>query len=501
MGLLKKLAGETVLYGVSSIVPRLLNFLLVFLYTHKVYGFQPADYGAMTLFYAYIAFLNIIFTYGMETAFFRYTSQTDKPKEIYNLILSYIFLTTIVFSGILIVFSQSIATWLGYPDKASFVIWIAVILAVDTLLAIPYARLRFEKKARQFALTKLFNIILTIFLNVFFLVICRELYASEHLRGSIAWFYLPTLGIGYVFLANLLANLLNALLLYRCFIDFRFRFDWAAFRPLLIYAIPLAVMGLAGMVNQMVDKIMLKALLPADFYAGQSADYALGVYGACFKLSVFMNLAIQAFKYAAEPFFFSQAQDKNSPAVFAQVMRYFIIVCVVLWLGVCLNLGWIKWLFIRNEAYHAGVVVVPILLLANMLLGIYYNLSFWFKLTDKTHYGLWISGVGAMLTIGLNFALIPYFGYVACAWVALLSYTLMAWLCYAWGQYYYPIPYHLSSAFGHIGVASVLVIVSLFFPIENIGLSLLFNAGLFGVYVVFLGWMEKKAFILLFIRK
>lgn len=261
---------------------------------------------------------------------------------------------------------------------------------------------------------------------------------------------------------------------------------------MLRYAYPLALMGLAGVSSQMLDRILLQNTLPAGYYAGKSAAYAVGIYGACIKLTVFMSLAIQSFKYAAEPFFFSQNEQKDSPRVFAQVMHYFVITCVLFWLGISLNLFWIKDVFIRNEAYHEGIFIVPILLLANLILGIYYNLSFWFKLTDKTHYGTWLSFLGALITLLGNLWLIPILGYMACAWVTLMSYSVMAWGCYALGQKHYPVPYTTGKILAHLILGSLIVTASVQLPADW-GLWLFFpNIGLLGVYVFFLFLTEKE---------
>lgn len=457
------------------------------LYTHEVYGFNTTEYGIMTTFYAYAAFLNVIFTYGMETAYFRYASKSEKPKEIYNLILSYLCTSTLIFAVLMWIFADNIARSWGHAEHGNFVRWIIIILAIDTLLALPYARLRLEKKAKFFVLTKVGNIFITIFLNIFFLVICKELSTHE----TISWWYIPTLGVGYVFLSNLLANLLNFVWLYRSFIDFRFRFKWQEFAPMLKYAYPLAVMGLAGIASQMADRILLQYCLPTGFYAGKTTTDAIGIYGACVKLTVFMSLAIQSFKYAAEPFFFSQTEEKQTPRVFAQVMHYFVIMCVIFWLGISLNLFWIKDLFIRNPIYHEGIFIVPILLLANLLLGVYYNLSFWFKLTDKTHYGTWLSLLGALITVLGNILLIPVAGYMACAWITLVSYAVMAWTCYVLGQKNYPIPYDTGWLLAHLTLGGLIVTASVQLPAEW-GLWLIFpNMGLFGVYIFFLMLTEK----------
>ncbi|RZK31000.1 MAG: polysaccharide biosynthesis protein, partial [Hymenobacter sp.] len=254
--------------------------------------------------------------------------------------------------------------------------------------------------------------------------------------------YNPGLGVGYVFLANLAASALTLLLLGRELLDFRFRWPHLGFlRPLLAYALPLMLMGLAGMVNETLDRILLPAWLPEGFYPGQSRLAAVGVYGACYKLSIFMSLIIQAFRYAAEPFFFAQSTEKNSPATFALVLKWFTLCCAFIFVGISLNLSWIGPLFLRRPEYLAGLSVVPILLLANLFLGVYYNLSVWFKLTDKTYFGTYIGAAGAVLTIALNFVLIPVMGYLGSAWATLACYFMMAALCWWLGERHFPVPY------------------------------------------------------------
>lgn len=494
MSLLKKLASDTALYGLSSILGRVFNYLLVPLYTSKIYGFETAEFGVFTKLYAYVAFLNIIYTYGMETTFFRYAKK-DNFLNVYRLIISNLIISSIFFSGLIILFNQSIALWLGIANYGHFVVWLALILAIDAVVAIPFARLRFENKAKRFALLKLLNIFLTIFLNIFFLVICKEIYQGTYLgflKPFIDSFYVPDFGVGYVILANLLANTAYFIFLWPYFVDFRFRFHWHELKPMLLYAYPLIFLGLAGMVNNMVDKILLEYWLPKGFYPNKSSLDAVGIYGACFKLSVFMTLAVQAFKYAAEPFFFAQAENKQAPELFAKVMHYFIIVCVVIWLGVCLYIDLIKTFFIPNTVYHEGLGVVPILLLGNLFLGIYYNLSVWFKLTDRTYYGTWISIGGALITVLVNYLLIPQIGYMGCAWAALSAYFIMAALCYYYGNQFYPIPYRLGAAFTHISLGCILLIINYLLNIQDLLFGFLIHTVLLGIYLAFVFLIERR---------
>jgi O-antigen/teichoic acid export membrane protein len=261
------------------------------------------------------------------------------------------------------------------------------------------------------------------------------------LQPLVARVYDPTMGVGYVFLSNLVASGLTLLLLVRELLDLRFKLNFDFLKPLLQYAYPLMLMGLAGMVNETLDRILLPKWLPDNFYPGQSSLTAVGIYGACYKLSIFMQLVIQAFKYAAEPFFFSQSTDKNSPATFAMIMKWFTLCCAVIFVGISLNVEDIAGKFLKRPEYLQGIAVVPVLLLANLFLGVYYNLSVWFKLTDKTYFGTYIGAGGAVLTIVLNFLLIPVLGYMGSAIATLVCYFSMAVLCWRLGERHFPVPY------------------------------------------------------------
>lgn len=464
MSIFKKLAGATVLYGLSSIVARVLNYFLVPLHTHKYFGFAAADYGVLSELYVYAAFLNIAYTYGMETTFFRY-AKGDNTDTVFGTIFSYLLLSTGLISLFLLLFSGYIAGGLGYPEQQHLIVWLVLTIAIDTLLVLPFARLRQEQRAKKFAFTKIANILVNVFFNIFFLVFCRLVHEGAllpSLQPLVAWIYFPSLGIGYIFLANLLASAFVFLLLYPLFLDIRLRYDWQAFRPMLRYGYPLLFMGFAGMINEMLDRILLKYYLPENFYPEHSNMAAVGIYSGVYKLAIFMTLAIQAFKYAAEPFFFAQSEDKQAPALFARLMRYFVLLLCLMWVGVSLNLDWLKYFLGRSE-YHEGLVVVPILLLANLFLGIYYNLSVWFKITDRTHYGTWIAASGASVTLLANFLLIPYLGYVGSALATLAAYFTMAVVCYILGRRFYPIPYPMSAIAFYITVSGAAIYIGIFY--------------------------------------
>ena len=443
MSVLKKLASQTAVYGVSSIVGRVLTYLLVPVYTGV---FAAAEYGVVTGLYAYVAFLNVVFTYGMETTFFRFANRpgTDR-RELYDRVMSLLLVSTVALTALLALLAKPVLALLAIPPgRERYAVWVALILGLDALAAIPFARLRLENKARKFASLRLASILVNVALNLFFIVLCPAVLRGDLLPGLrplVAAVYDPGLGVGYVFLANLVASALTLLLLGREVLDFRFRFSLAPLRPLLKYAYPLMLMGLAGMVNETLDRILLPRWLPAGFYPGQSSLTAVGIYGACYKLSIFMSLVIQAFRYAAEPFFFAQSTDKNSPATFALIMKWFTLACAVIFVGISLNAEDFGALFLQRAEYRQGLAVVPVLLLANLFLGVYYNLSVWFKLTDKTYYGTYIGAGGAVLTIVLNFLLIPVLGYMGCALATLACYFMMAVLCWRLGERHFPVPY------------------------------------------------------------
>jgi len=452
---LKKLAGQTAVYGLSSIVGRMLNYLLVPLYTRI---FSPAEYGVVSEMYAYVTFFMVIYTYGMETAYFHFTQKNKLDSnswtndQVYGNGLFSLFSSSVLFSGLLLLFSQNIATQLGYPNHADYIKWFAWILALDAITALPFARLRKEGKAKRFAIIKLIGIILNISLNIFFLVICRENYL--HHTKSIFNFYKPEYGVGYVFISNLISSFVTVLLLLPEFKTVRFKYNGKLLKEMLFYSFPLLIAGFAGMINETLDRAVLKYLVPDRNTALQQ----LGIYSACYKLSILMTLFVQTFRYAAEPFFFSQQHKENSSELYARVMNYFVIACSIIFLVVMLYLDGIKY-FIGSQ-YHSGLKVVPVLLIANMCLGVYLNMSIWYKLTGQTRYGAFFSVIGAIITIVFLFLLIPPMGYMGAAWATLICYASMMLISYFTGQKVYPIPYQVSKLFLYFGVALLIYFFS-----------------------------------------
>ncbi len=430
---LKKLAGQTVIYGLGSILPRIINYLFALALT---YIFKtPADLASNTEFYAYISFVNIIFTYGMETAFFNFSNKHNDRNRVYSTALISIFCSTVSLSLILCLFSQNIANLMDYPDNQNFVIWCVLIVATDTFMALPFARLRLNNNAKRFTISKIINVTIYLIVSIFYLVFCKNAY--EHNDYSfLAVCYNPQIGVGYAFLAQLVANIFTMLLLTKEFTGFAYVFDKDLWKQLIKYAWPLLFLGLAGMINETFDRIILKELLPADI-----GKTELGIYGACYKIAILMTIFIQAFKYAAEPFFFNRAKDKNALALNALVMKYFVIFCSFLFLATMMNIDIVK--IVISERYRVGLGVAPILLLANLFLGVYFNLSIWYKLTGQTKFGAVITIIGAVITLTINFVFVSKYSYMACAWATIISYGAMMVISYFVGQKYYPVKYNL----------------------------------------------------------
>lgn len=482
---LKKLAGQTVVYGLGTIIPRLLNYMLTPLLTVGASGFLPAQYGINSELYAYISFLNVVFTYGMETAFFNYNSKLEDKEKVYNNAFIALLASTLLFSLLLAMFAPSLADSLSTPNAVyhtRFIVWSILIIATDTICVIPFARLRAQNKAIRFSILKLLNVVVNFSVTVFFVRFCR----SAHLAGEnnfLAFMYDDETGIGYVFLSNLIANIVTMILLYRELISVKLKPDIEFIKEMLGYSWPLLILGLAGMVNETLDRIILKKLMVDK----AEAQVAQGIYGACYKIAILMTVFIQAFRFAAEPFFFNRAKEKDSKKTYAVVMKYFVIFCLLLFLGTTLNLSWIK--YFVGSAYWEGLKVVPVLLLANLCLGVVYNLSIWYKLSGQTRFGAIIALAGAALTILINVIFVPAYSYLACAWATLAAYGGMMILSYVLGQKYFPIKYNLRAMFVYTGLALLLYFVSMIYQhMESAALKLILNNLLILLFV----WVVYK---------
>jgi len=444
MSIIRKLASQTAIYGISSIFGRFLNYLLVPLYT---YYFTAAEYGVVSEFYAYAGFFSVLLLFGFETGYFRFRDKEHPGRDVaYSTALIFVVLINLgFFLGILLINTQLSAV-LNYANHPEYVLYFSVILILDAIAAIPFARLRAEDRAFRFAGIKIIEILVTVLLSLFFIIYCPKAYA-ENSQSWVALVYNPAVGIGYIFIANLMASAFKFLLLTPQLSGLAWGFDRELFGRMVRYSLPMVVIGFAGIINEMLDRALLKYLLPYDW---QTNLKMLGIYSACYKLSILMSLFIQAFRYAAEPFFFAYSDKSDARKVYAVVLKFFVIFCVFIFLLVTLFIDFFKY-FVGDE-FRAGLEVVPILLLANLCLGIYVNLSIWYKLTDRTLMGAFVSLAGAALTIVLNIWWIPVLGYVGSAWATLACYGSMAVVSYLLGRKYYPVDYDVKRVIGYIGL-------------------------------------------------
>lgn len=485
MSLLKKLAGETALYGLSSIVGRLLNMLLVPFYTRVLA--TTSEYGAVIDLYATSAFVMVLFSYRMESAFFRFGTPKEDRERTFSAGMLSLFASTAVIAGLLLLFAQPIADVLEYPQHPEYVRWFALILAFDCLAELPFARLRLEQRPHRFVFIKLTNIAVNIGMNLFWLVFCP--WAAQNGYSWVHAVWSPGLGVGYIFLSNLLASLITLVLLSPQLRAIRWAFDRAHWARMLRYASPLIIVSLAGIVDEMFSRAMLKYLLPGtpEENLGQ-----VGIFGANYKLAALITLFTQAYRYAAEPFFFRHAQAQGALDTQAQVTKWFTATSAAGMLGILLFLDLVKH-FIAPK-YWEGLHVVPILLIANLLLGVYYNFSIWYRLKDRTALGAWISVAGAVITIVLNLLLIPLYGYTGAAWVTLVCYAFMSAATWYTGRRHYPVPYELGRmglyVAAALGIYGLSLLVKTHVPVPE-PVLLATNAALFAIFAALVFLLEK----------
>ena len=448
MANLKSLAKETAIYGVSSIVGKFLNWMLVPLYTYVLQ--QQSDYGIVTNLYAWTALLLVILTYGMETGFFRFVNKEgEDPRAVYSTSLIALFTTSLLFAVVCIVWQAPIASALGYPTHSEFIALLGTTVAIDAFASIPFAYLRYKKHPLQFAGLKLLFVFLNIALNIFFLVICPKIQDW----AMISLWYNPNYGVGYVFVANILATAIQTLFLLPAMAEGlkgSVVFDWDLLKHMLKYSLPLLVLGVCGIMNQTLDRILFPF-----FYAGADAQAQLGIYGACFKVAMVMMMFTQAFRYAYEPFVFAKHKDKQSVAAYADAMKYYIIFSYMILLGMIFYLDLLK--FIIAPSYWEGLKVVPIVLWTYIFQGVYFNLSFWYKLTDKTQWGAYFSIIGVLITFALQAIFVPRIGYMASAASSTVCFFVLMLLSYLVGRKHLEIPYDLR----RIGIYTGIVVAIL----------------------------------------
>lgn len=490
----KKLAGQTAIYGIPTIVGRLLTQFLTPLYTYKsISHFTTGEYGVVTSMYAYISFLLVLLTYGMETALFKFSqSELDKEK-VYSTSLISVFGTSVLFIALAGLYASPIADTIRLHGHSEYITWFALILGTDAVANITFARLREQNRPLRFSFIKSTNIAIFIFLNVFFIWFCGRVYT--HPESSFFPFvqkiYNPEIGVGYIFISNLIASTVTLLLLLPDMLRIRIVFDSPLWKRMMIYAIPLLIAGMAGMVNETMDRILLTYLLPENEAMSQT-----GIYGACYKIAIIMTVFIQTFRFAAEPFFFSHAKEKDAKQTYVDIMKYFVIICSVIFLGTMMNISWIQYFI--GEPFRAGLGVVPILLLANLCLGVFINQSFWYKLTGQTRYGAYLAIFGAAITLVLNFYLIPRIGYMGSAWATLICYAAMMVASYFIGQKHYPVNYDLKRFFGYVILSLVLYALSGYIAFQSKIFDLALKNSFLLAFLIVVFVFERKN--LLFLR-
>ncbi|MFA9187123.1 oligosaccharide flippase family protein [Flavobacterium sp. FBOR7N2.3] len=464
MSLYKNLFKQTAIYGLATVLPRMFSFLLVPLYTDLL---PKAEYGKVTIIFAWMIFFNVILAYGMETAFFRFYNKEENKQTVVETSMVSIFWTTVVFLVVALLFRTSLADWSGIDSQyISYAIWI---LALDALVIIPFSKLRAFQKPMTYAIIKIGNVLVNLLLSILFLIYLPKLSVLNP-TGLISSFYIENFQIGYIFLANIIASLLTFVVLSPDYVFLKWKFDFNLWRKMMVYGLPILVAGIAFAINEQFDKILLSKLLPKNI-----ADDEVGVYGACYKLGLFMVLYRTAYTLGIEPFFFSHASDKNAPKTYAMVTKYFVIFGSFIMLSVIVFADLFKLILLQKESYWVGMKVVPLIILANFCLGIYTNLSVWYKLIDKTYIGAYISIVGAIITLVLNFLLIPSHSYLGSAIATLAAYASMMLISYYLGNKYYPIPYDFKKIGGYLGLSIFFSVVSFYYFRENyfVGITLL----------------------------
>lgn len=485
---IKSLAKDTAIYGLSSIVGRFLNWCLVPLYTNV---FDQSEYGVVTFVYAAVALALIVLTYGMETGFFRFANHErwKDPMEVYSTSLISLATTSTLFVVAVCLFIEPVSAAMECKGHESYIIIMALCVAIDAFLALPFSYLRYRKRPVRFASIRLVNIAVNIGLNLFFILLCPWL--MTHAPVTVDWFYRPDFGIGYIFLANLIATLVNLLLMIPELHGFKWLFNRKLLKEMLCYSAPLLVLGVAGIMNQTISTLLYPSLAPDE----ATAMAGLGVYNANYKIALVMVMFIQAFRFAYEPFIFAQAKQRGEDRnrAYSDAMKYFIIFALLIFMGVMFYLDIIKY-FIA-PAYFSGLKIVPIVMLAELFFGIFFNLSLWYKLSDKTIWGMLFSLMGLAVTIGLNFILVPHIAYMGCAVASLFCYGVMMAASYAVGRKVYPIDYELGRIVLYFVIAAFIYIVGMYALPDITSVRYFVRAILLALFVAIVARRENIAII------
>lgn len=486
MANLKSLAKETAIYGLSSIVGRFLNYLLVPIYTATISA-QSGGYGVITNIYAYVALLMVLLTFGMETTFFRFSNKEgEDPNRVYSTTLITVGSVAVMFVIAIFAFLAPISEAMGYAAHPEYIAIMATCVAIDAFQAIPFAFLRYKKRPIKFASLKLLFIIANILLNLTYFVWLPKLYAIS--PDVVSMIYDPSVGVGYAFGINLVCTASITLLFIPELTCIKYKFDSQLLKRMLGYSWPILVLGIAGILNQTADKMLFPYI-----YKGNDMQSQLGIYGAASKIAMIMAMITQAFRYAYEPFVFGKNKNKESEAenkdTYARAMRYFVIFTLLAFLCVVAGIDVLKHLI--GEDYWSGLKVVPIVMAAEIMMGIYFNLSFWYKLIDRTIWGAIFSGLGCAVLISINVIFVPQFGYVACAWAGFAGYGVAMIISYVLGQRYYPINYPLRAIAGYTLLCAALFAVAISVTFQSEIISTLFRSVLVLMFIAVIYKVEK----------
>ena len=475
------------IYGVSSIVGRFLNLLLTPIYT---YTFHTGEYGILGNLLAYVAFLQVFLTYGMETSYFRFASKSKNPEEVFGTSLISLSATSLFFVLLISLFSEKISGWIGYPEQHVYIIWMGITVALDAVTAIPFARLRLQQRPIKFAVFKMVNICINIFLNLFWILLCPRVLA-HHPESFLRHFYDPSIGIGYAFLSYLIASVVTLALFLPDLGIKTIVFKLERLKEMLKYGWPILVLGLAGMVTFNIDKILIPELLSN----GKDPMSELGIYTANGKLAILMTLFIQAFRYSFEPFLFSHYKNEESKKVYSMIMNYFVIFGLLIFIGVLFYVDILKYFIGSSElGYHdlQGLKIVPWLLMGNLFMGMFYTQSLWYKLTDQTHFGATFSIVGGLITLIINILFLPKIGYMASAIAFFVSSLITTLISYYYGQKYFPVKYNLKKIGAYFLVAISLYIIEMNVKIDGVLLKYGFKTLLFSLFLIYIWYQEKS---------
>lgn len=483
----KNLFKQTFIYGLATVLPRMLSFILVPLYTSDGVLSSVAEYGKVSIIFSWFVIFNVILAYGMETAFFRFYNKEDDQKKVIGTSTIALIISSFAFFVLAYIFKDHIAALTDI--KAEYIQLVIWILLLDALVIIPFSWLRAKEKSMKYALIKILNVAINLGLNVFFLLYLKSWTTESSLLESL---YIPNFEINYIFISNLIASGVTLLLMLNYYFKIQYIFDGNLLKRMLKYAVPVLIAGIAFSINETFDRILLDYILPPDI-----AETQVGMYSACYKIAVFMTLFATAYRLGIEPYFFSHAKTANPQKNYARILEFFVAFGSVMLLAVVVFADVLKPFIVRGEKYWEAMWIVPLILIANLCLGVYHNLSVWYKITDRTKFGAYISVFGAVITLALNFWLIPIIGFKGSAIATLVAYGSMMMVSYYYGQKYYPIPYHLKKMVLYLLVSSAFSVISFYVYRYN----LLVGIGLLFLYVLLVFQLEKNQMLQLIKRK